>query len=600
MNQQRQHANANANAPIYYEEGDNDYDLVLQVLQGIHQEIRELKNVVEEQGRQVDHNQREIMELRKQVISIATSTSRKNENEILAKSQNYLKNELSTLEDKIIAKLTARSTRSSGGDTTNRRTCTSDNYNHNHNHNELLQLDEEEVQGGPGGDGETRVFEFDRTRKKYHPFTNNKQRGGGNFNSNDKQNASNLDQITSVSSTSSSSSSSTISSTLSSSDPYKFWSRGPQTLLSFSYAFRLAYAICFAFISFDRELMYDGTSSSYTIIEKPLCSTFLFLSVICSFEAYRKRGIVSLVGWIILAAGAIVYIIAGRDSFFRMKTTEIVYNVRAAFALLAAGHTVELLHTVYHASSSRIKRISIIVKAICPPCFAIAAYMLPLTVDYGMGYGFGVQGVLLICHAFAQYVTLFCMTPPPKTSFEQNDINQKNGKQPNMKPEPIHDMFDSYTLMMTSSNAAVWNFGFLIYFIQAGLSIMIIAEQFVRKETLVPLDAPSKIVNLMVVFSQFAALLLAIFRQTDILTSVRMLTMLWYGRDESWPYDKIYAKNGKFWTWVDKVLLPNMLRLLSGLLVLGTSFVIIVKCDNALDLFKDFTGRKVRWNPPTF
>ncbi len=125
--------------------------------------------------------------------------------------------------------------------------------------------------------------------------------------------------------------------------------------------------------------------------------------------------------------------------------------------------------------------------------------------------------------------------------------------------------------------------------------MILIDQMLLSKQTKIPFDVPA-IVPIFISFSQFWALLLAMFWQTDILTSIRMLEMLWYGKNGNWPYEKIHAKNGKFLTWLDKVLLPNMLRFIEGVLVLLTSFVIIVKSDDVIDLFKDFTGRKLRWN----
>ncbi len=118
---------------------------------------------------------------------------------------------------------------------------------------------------------------------------------------------------------------------------------------------------------------------------------------------------------------------------------------------------------------------------------------------------------------------------------------------------------------------------------------------FLSTETQVPFDAPI-FARPLVSFSQFLGLLLSVFWQTDILTSVQMISMLWHGRNGNWPYKEIHAENGSFWTWMDKVLLPNMLRLTEGVLVLLTSFVIIVKSDDVMDLFKEFTGRKMHWN----
>lgn len=143
--------------------------------------------------------------------------------------------------------------------------------------------------------------------------------------------------------------------------------------------------------------------------------------------------------------------------------------------------------------------------------------------------------------------------------------------------------------MMTSNDVRTWHFGIIVFVIQSVLASMILTTQVIYVESGVPLDSPIK-VSIFVSIAQFFGLLLTIFWQSDILTSVRMLNMLWYDRNGNWPYEAIHAKNGNFWTWADKVLLPNMLRLVEGLLVLATSFAIIVKSDDIIDLFKDFTA----------
>ncbi len=412
----------------------------------------------------------------------------------------------------------------------------------------------------------------------------------------------------------------------SSSEPFAFWSKGSLTLLSLSYAFRTLFAICYYFISIDTKLAIKGTSDTYRTMTKPLCSTFLLSSVIfllptqlslirnILYQGYqhRKREMVGVVGWLVILAGAIAFVTA-RDDFYSNIECDKVNgssclllinpNLRLAFLLLIAGHVLELIHKFLHAlqlnAATRSNKIVHILLVISPSCLAIAAYVVPVELGVTSKWSvfkfrIGLQALLLFLHALVQYVTLFRITA--QTSKNQN-TDEEDEQQSIIKPEPIPDnMLDTYAFMIASNDAKAWNFGLLVFFIQAGLSTMIFVDQMLLvKKTEIPFDAPF-LVRPLVSVAQFMALVLSILWQTDILTSVQMLGMLWYGRNGSWPYEEIHAKDGNFLIWMDKVLLPNVLRFIEGVLVLSTSFIIIVKSDDVIDLFKDFTGRKVRWN----
>mmetsp|Transcript_5342 Transcript_5342/g.7944 ORF Transcript_5342/g.7944 Transcript_5342/m.7944 type:complete len:812 (+) Transcript_5342:55-2490(+) len=365
------------------------------------------------------------------------------------------------------------------------------------------------------------------------------------------------------------------------------------TFRSLSCFFRLLFASLFLPMVSDYVF---GIASPLVKITRVSCPSFLLLSVVFSGVHYyfcksgiidNKRVIIGLVGWFINLVGAIVFAMAIftiEEYMYDKKTGQINPILQIAFGLLAAGHAMEQLYTP-------LKETLVFKRKILLILLAITAYTLPAIIKPEFGIRYGITIFLLITHAIVQYASLFWRTTVTASDKDQDTNKDESQSNNEPEPEPVllpDDMLDTFALMMISNDAKTWNFGFLVFFMQAGLSIMILGEQSFLSKPDVPFGVPT-VVSFFVSFSQFWALLLAIFWQTDILTSVRMLDMLWY-RNGNWPYEEIYANDGKFCTWLDKVMIPNLLRATGGLFVLGTSFVIIVKSEDAIDLFKDFTA----------
>jgi len=249
-----------------------------------------------------------------------------------------------------------------------------------------------------------------------------------------------------------------------------------------------------------------------------------------------------------------------------VKESSFIRGPRLSFALLAVGHLVELLH-LFCTSRFRYKRY--ILSLLC----ITSGFAILLLLDHYLY-------MMLVCflfvaHSLFQYMALFYYKRPLEEEEE-------------CEAEELDDMLDTYAFLLTSDDVKTWHFGFFVFFMQAGLAVMILIDQVFLGETNVPLDAPTER-NQFVTFAQFYGLILVLFWQSDIHASVRMLGMLWYNGG-NWPYEKIMAKDGSFGTWLKRVLFPNILRLIGGILVLTTSFVIIVQSDGVIDLFKDFTA----------
>jgi hypothetical protein len=354
---------------------------------------------------------------------------------------------------------------------------------------------------------------------------------------------------------------------------YSYYRR-PRPLLYFSYASRLLFAICFGIAIILDVIQIQGKTAMNFFV-----SASLFLSVVTLFSSHRDKKIleriICITGWLINLVGT--SLVLAETSFIIGVTTSIEFShddvqltglLPIAFLLLAIGHALELLHLLV---TRRIQQKAHIVALSC----LIIGFLMP-TIHMN-GYGSLIISLLaFVVHALIQYVALFYDVPPGETIV----MNDSGSEEELITSE----MMDSYAFMMVSSDFGKWHFAFIVYGIQVGLAIMILVDQLLLNPTM-PSNVP-----LSVWFAQFLGVFLSIFWQSDIITSLKMLDMLWYKGNEGWPYQKIHAKDGKLRTWFEMVLFPNVLRFAAGIFVLATSFVIIMKSETVLDLFKDFTA----------
>jgi hypothetical protein len=88
-----------------------------------------------------------------------------------------------------------------------------------------------------------------------------------------------------------------------------------------------------------------------------------------------------------------------------------------------------------------------------------------------------------------------------------------------------------------------------------------------------------------VTVGQYLGIFICVGVQTDVLSSVRMLATMWGTKD----WDRVIGEEGlgtKKLFFV-RVFLPNLMKFVSGLLVLVANFVTIVATPNIVDLMKD-------------
>lgn len=105
-----------------------------------------------------------------------------------------------------------------------------------------------------------------------------------------------------------------------------------------------------------------------------------------------------------------------------------------------------------------------------------------------------------------------------------------------------------------------------------------------NKASATPFNIPYA-VRLEVTVGQYLGIFICVGVQTDVLSSVRLLAAMWGTKD----WDRVIGEEGhgtKMLFFV-RVFLPNLMKFVSGLLVLVANFVTIVATPNIVDLMKD-------------
>ena len=359
-------------------------------------------------------------------------------------------------------------------------------------------------------------------------------------------------------------------------DQSKCYYREPGTAVYISFASRLLVSFL-SLITFN-----EGTLSyviGYAVTFDVLGGTFMVMSVLTLFgSTYKKKDWVYLIGWLVNMIGAIgIFIVMAVQADLPSYV----------MILLASGHAVELLRLLYE---TRFRKHRWYIFSLA--AFVAAAIYGGFFFNHYYPHSIIIFSVCLIVHSISQYIALFHDTPNLGNNDEEQE-GENGDKTVLEKKKPLDDnMKDSYMLMVVSNDPKAWNLGFMVFLMQVVLSVMILLDQLSNnQENSIHLPfngSPFK--SFSVTTAQFVSILLSIFWQTDIQTSIQMFGMLRYRKNEGWPHQEIDAKDGTPWTWLDKIFLPNSLRFVAGLLALTNSFFIILQSDNVIDLFKDFTA----------
>ncbi len=181
---------------------------------------------------------------------------------------------------------------------------------------------------------------------------------------------------------------------------------------------------------------------------------------------------------------------------------------------------------------------------------------------------------------------------------------------------------DSYSFMMCfrPCGSDIWFYGLVVFIFQLSLVFLIILNQIGESDGTTPFDVPFN-VPFGVHAGQVLALLVGVTMQRDITAAISNLLSLQrhlpddpvddveYIDREGSDNSKDHNTYNSNWTnilielpsrdptgmmvWASRVLFPCICKLCQGLLVLFTTFIIVVQSENTIELFKDFAAMQV-------
>ena len=121
---------------------------------------------------------------------------------------------------------------------------------------------------------------------------------------------------------------------------------------------------------------------------------------------------------------------------------------------------------------------------------------------------------------------------------------------------------------------------------------MILQDQWTYEFATTPFNVPYR--NTRVVHSgQLLAILLSLATQTDLVIAIITFIMLWSRRRVSWTGVAGVADDSKSSVWTLRIALPLTCKFIEGVLVLITTFVIVIQSDSMIELFKDFAAMQL-------
>lgn len=147
-------------------------------------------------------------------------------------------------------------------------------------------------------------------------------------------------------------------------------------------------------------------------------------------------------------------------------------------------------------------------------------------------------------------------------------------------------------MIMSKPASKQWWYAFSIFLIQIALLTMILHDQYSYQYLTTPFDVPYK-VHPVVRGGQLLAILLSLTTQTDLVIAIITFIMLWRRRRVSWTSVTAVAQDSHLSIWGLRVALPLSCKFIEGVLVLVTTFVIVIQSDSMIELFKDFAAMQL-------
>ncbi len=169
----------------------------------------------------------------------------------------------------------------------------------------------------------------------------------------------------------------------------------------------------------------------------------------------------------------------------------------------------------------------------------------------------------------------------------KNDLFEGEDEEEVDEPNFIAFDEDTFSLMMISPVCSrYWFLGMLAATFQWTVLILILVDLAVKNDGSVlgiPYSVPYE-----VTVGQYLGIFICVGVQTDVLSSIRMLIAMRNTEETIWDEIVYVAEDKRTWgTWLARVLFPNLVKFLSGLLVLTVNFITIVQSGNIVDLMKD-------------
>jgi len=147
-------------------------------------------------------------------------------------------------------------------------------------------------------------------------------------------------------------------------------------------------------------------------------------------------------------------------------------------------------------------------------------------------------------------------------------------------------------MIMSKPCSKQWWFAFIIFLVQITLLTMILQDQASYDYITTPFDVPYK-VSPAVHAGQLLAIMISLATQTDLVIAIITFIMLWSRRRISWTTVAEVAENSHAAIWSLRIAFPLCCKFVEGVLVLLTTFVIVIQSDSMIELFKDFAAMQL-------
>jgi hypothetical protein len=174
---------------------------------------------------------------------------------------------------------------------------------------------------------------------------------------------------------------------------------------------------------------------------------------------------------------------------------------------------------------------------------------------------------------------------------EEGNEEFVDDEQESEEEEPAMIPFDEDTfsyMMLHPIMSREWFLGLAAIAFQWSLLVLILLDLSKRSVNAAFLNIPY-IVPREVTIGQFMGIFICVGVQTDILSSIRMIVAM--RNSPGFEWNTIIGLEGdenRTWrNWFVRIIIPNVAKFISGLLVLGVNFITIVQTANIVDLMKD-------------